>query len=349
MAYNTPNMGLVAWDQGEDPYDHHQLASNFRAIDLHDHSPGKGKRITSAGIDDNAIISSKIADNAVIPSKIPDSSIDQDKLADNSVGTEQIINGSILGEDLADGIITNAKLSPEVNPLGSIRMWYRVNGSVGLPDGWEVLDGRPWSSVPNKLGPSETNWTTGNMPDFRNRFPLGAALSDTGSGATQPPDIGQVGGSMTIDLTHSHTVNAHTHTGPSHTHSIPTQDAHIHRFITNVWDSNKNVVGSAWVHARQRGSAVPGSEGRRQAFYVPELNREERLGEDVEAPMTAESYVDGAGNILNPQPAHNHSGSTGLSGGFSTGPASPGTNDALGSAVNHRNAYVGVLFLIRVI
>jgi len=53
--------------------------------------------------------------------------------------------------------------------------------------------------------------TTFNLPDLRQRFPLGKAAS--GTGAT----LGSTGGS--ID---------HTHTGPSHTHTISASGTHTH-------------------------------------------------------------------------------------------------------------------------
>lgn len=346
MTFITANMGLTAWDLGTDPYDHSQLANNFVALDLHDHSPGKGKQIGSSGIADGSIGASELQDGSVTTAKLADQAVTQAKLANNSVGSAQIIDGSISGAEILDGSITNVELDSSINPLGTIKMWYRVTAGVSVPTGWEVCDGRAWNTVTNTLGPGGTNWTTGNMPDFRNRFPLGAALSGTGSGATQPPDIGQVGGAMTVNLQHSHTVAQHAHTVNGHTHSIPTQADHKHHFITNVYDANNNIIGQSQTDANQRRAGLS-SDQTRQALYVPDLNRYGGTADNVVAPMSKEVYIDGSGNVLGSQPAHNHSGSTGSATSTTSANGSV-TDDALG-VTDHRNAYVGVLFLIRVI
>lgn len=335
MSITTSNMGLIAWDLGTDAYDHAQLANNFVAIDAHDHTSGKGKQIPAGGLADGAITSAKIQDGAVVPAKIPDASITQAKLANNSVGSAQIIDGSITSADILDGTIVFGDLNASVVPIGQVIMWYRATPSVPVPSGWEVLDGRAWSSVTNKLGPGGTQWNTGNMPNFANRFPLGAALSGTGSGAAQPPDIGQVGGSMTIDLSHTHTVNAHSHTVNAHSHSITTEPAHNHQFFSTLWDSNGNPIGTTRYDAHQRGTAVPGATGKRQSLYVPDLNKSEYYGEDVVAPMTSDG-------------AHSHGGATGTATATTSSDAAS-TATALGTTIDHRNAHVGLLFLIRVI
>lgn len=346
----TPNMTLTAWDLGTDAYDHAALANNFVSIDAHDHSSGKGKQISAAGITDNSITAAKIVDGTITSVKLLDGIITQAKLANNSVGSPQIIDGSITGADILDGTIGNAELDPSINSIGTIRLWYRVTGSVPIPTGWEVCDGRAWSSVTNAMGPGGTQWNTGNMPDFRNRFPLGAALSGTGSNPTDPPDIGQVGGAMQYDLTHTHTVNAHSHTVNAHTHSVATQADHKHQFVTTVCDSNNNPVGTTQSDARQRGSAVPSNVGIREATYIPGLNKNQYYGEDVAAPMTKEVYIDGSGNVLGSQPAHNHGGVTGSAGSTTTSDATAtGAATGLTSTFGVRNSFVGVLYLIRVI
>jgi len=80
--------------------------------------------------------------------------------------------------------------------------------------------------------------TTFDLPDLRGRFPLGLAAAGTGS------TLGEIGGTLdpTIDLIHSHTVDAHTHdiahghadtiayaSGGAHTHSID----HNHASVTS--------------------------------------------------------------------------------------------------------------------
>lgn len=60
-----PNLGLSAWNHTLDPYDSVQLAANFAKLDEHDHTLGKGKRITTAAIEDGAITAAKIAAGAL--------------------------------------------------------------------------------------------------------------------------------------------------------------------------------------------------------------------------------------------------------------------------------------------
>ncbi len=342
MAITTSFMGLTAWDQGGDAYDHAQLAANFIVLDAHDHTTGKGKQLSGASIAAGQIGTSHLVDGSVNGAKILDGTITQAELANNSVGSAQIIDGSINTADIADGAITNAKLSASVNPLGSIRMWYRATASIPVPSGWEVCDGRAWSGVANTLGVAGVMWTTGNMPDFRNRFPLGAALSGTGSGVADPPDIGQVGGSMTINLSHSHTFSDHSHTVQSHSHSISSQAAHKHQFNTKVLDNNGTVIAESETDLMQRRNAKGTSANQLESLYVPGLNSINQTSpatsNNVLAPMTEEG-------------AHDHGGVTGPQTG-ATDPGGSGTTTGtgtLGSAADHRNAYVGVLFIMRVI
>jgi microcystin-dependent protein len=70
--------------------------------------------------------------------------------------------------------------------------------------------------------------TTFNLPDLRQRFPIGVAASGTASA------LGDEGG----DIEHTHTGGSHTHTGPSHTHTMPTHThtgpSHLHTMPTHT-------------------------------------------------------------------------------------------------------------------
>jgi hypothetical protein len=319
--YSTPNMGLTAWDLETDPYDHSELAGNFNAIDQHDHSPGKGRRVPRTGIADSAIDGTKLAINAVNPDiHIPDLSIHQPKLSKNSVGTDQIIDGAVGSAEIADSSIQYRHLSFNIIPIGTINMWYRPNANVQPPTGWEICDGRPWSSVTNAWG-----LTTGNLPDFRNRFPFGANTIN---------DIGAYGGSSSVDLSHSHSVSPHSHTISPHVHGINPDGSHKHRWITITW-SNGQPIGFAFTDAMSRGTAVPGSVGTRQALYVPDLNRSEYFGENVSAPMET------VGN-------HSHGGATTGNAPQQTSADATGTSASLGG-VSLNPPSLTVLFIIKVI
>lgn len=107
------------------------------------------------------------------------------------------------------------------------------------PSGYLLCDGAQVSRVTYKslfdvIGTAYgtgNGTTTFNVPDLRQRFPLGKAAS--GTGAT----LGDTGGA----IDHTHTGGSHTHTIPDHTHSVTgssstngdhahTVDNHTHSF-----------------------------------------------------------------------------------------------------------------------
>lgn len=323
----TPFMGLTAWDLPNDPYDHNQLANNFDAIDGHDHTTGHGIQIPTGGIANLAVSTAKIADNAVTAPKIPDASITQAKHAKPSVGTPELIDGSVTTAKIVDGAVTAAKLAADTIPIGECILWYRADASVPLPGSfWEHLDGRAWSSVTNKMAPGGVQLNTGSMPDTRNAFPLGAALSGVGSGPTTPPDIGQAGGSHTFNLSHSHAVAAHAHTVPDHVHGISGDGLHSHLFSDSF---------GGFQQGHQRTTANPIASGFRQSFYIPNLNPGASIGDDVLAPMQAVG-------------THAHGGATTGSGAFTTSFDATTTDAQLSASTDHRPKFVGFLILCRV-
>lgn len=319
MATTTTNMGLKAWDLGTDPYSHSDLAGNMAAIDVHDHTSGKGVQIPTAGIANNAVTSAKIADGTIVTADLADNSVTSAKIVDGAIATADIANGAITAAKIAAGTITADKLSSGVVLKGQVIAWYRVDPGVSLPASYEVCDGRAWSGVTNTLGPGDTNWTSGNMPDLRNKFILGAAISGTGSGTSTPPVIGGTGGSHTSDLSHTHTVASHTHTGPSHTHTGP---SHSHTFASGKI-----------LHSRQTKTLVEntptGDDSELQTAYLAGFNTG---GGDAAATMDASG-----------------TGSTGAAGTGATGAASPATDSQLSATTDIRPAYVGLLYVMKVL
>lgn len=325
----TPNMGLTAWDLGADTYDHAQLAANFSQIDLHDHTSGKGRQIPTDGISNNAVTSGKIAGNAVLPNThIPTDSIDQSRLAVDSVGNSELQDNSVMTANVVDGQITLPKLDPNILPVGFVAMWYRADPSVLPPTGWEVMDGRAWSTITNKLGAGGTQWNTGNIPNMANKFPLGSALSGTGTGPSQPPGIGSSGGAHERDLSHTHTSNAHSHVVDAHAHSVSADGSHNHRFVANTQ------AGASLRDLFSRDVGVPKIDGSRQALYIQEHNRDSFAGSDVAAPMETVA-------------SHSHGGSTGSS-GPGTNSAASTINTGLTGTQDLRPAHIGVLFIMKV-
>lgn len=326
----TSHMGLTAWDLGEDFFEGSDMANNWKAIDQHDHTLGKGQQIPSSGLRDGAVTESKLADNSVTPAKIPNGSLTGAEIAPDTIDGSHLKPNSVGGSELQDGAVGSSKIDPNFLPVGSVIAWYRPNGSISPPTGWEVCDGRNWSGISNSWGV-----TTGTIPDLRNRFILGAALSGIGSSPADPPDIGQVGGSQTRDFAHVHAVNAHSHTVNSHTHSIVTDGAHRHRFEAEQWDANGHPTGvPGLVDGHQRGTAVPGAAGVRQSFYIPGVNVGQFYGEDVAAPM--ETVV-----------GHDHSGATGGA-TAATNSVAGATGNALADDMDMRPQFVGLLYIMKV-
>lgn len=325
----TPNMGLTAWDQPDDNYDHTQLATNFSDIDDHDHSLGKGKQIPSGGLANDAVTGDKLADNAVNPVvHIPASSIPQSRLGIDSVGNPQLQDDSVGPNELQDGAVTADKLDPSIQPIGQVMLWYRADSAVLPPNGWEVMDGRAWSTIPNSLGAGGTQWNTGNIPNMINKFPLGAALAGTGITPDLPPDIGAAGGSQTRDLSHTHTTNAHSHTVDAHAHGISADGGHAHRF------TGLGPGGPILADLFSRDVGVPKADGTRQALYLQGHNQNSFVGSDVALPM----------EVVN---NHTHTGSTGSS-SAGTNAATVSVNNGLTGSTDLRPAYVGLLFLMKV-
>lgn len=110
-------------------------------------------------------------------------------------------------------------------PTGGILMY----GASSAPSGYLLCDGSAvsrstyaalFSAIGTTYG-SGNGSTTFNVPDFRQRFPMGLAVSGTGS------TLGGNGGSVDhvhAGPSHTHTIAAHTHTVPAHSHSVPHGD-----------------------------------------------------------------------------------------------------------------------------
>jgi microcystin-dependent protein len=102
-------------------------------------------------------------------------------------------------------------------PIGALMQW----GSASPPERWLICDGSAVSRTTYQslfailhttYGAGDLS-TTFNLPDLRQRFPLGTAAS--GTGAT----LGATGGA----IDHDHTLGAHTHSinsDGSHNHSV---------------------------------------------------------------------------------------------------------------------------------
>jgi hypothetical protein len=303
----TLNMGLTAWDQGDDPYDHGQLANNFQKIDTHDHASGNGTQIPSGGLKDRSVTTTKIALQAVTGAELSDNSVSNAKLQNNSVDDDKLATDAVTTDKIADNAVTADKIDPTFLPVGTVLMWGLTDALPG--GGWEIMDGRPWSSIPNAMG-----YTTGNIPDMTNRFPLGAALSGTGTGTTTPPVRNATGGSHSTDLSHTHAVSAHTH-------SIANGGLHNHLFI-----NGNGELQDLHLHPVATPTAMT-ALGTKVAAFVG--------GYLIEPDSTGIYDV-----VMETTGSHNHGGATGSAGG--------GNTDSQLTTLDKRPRFTGLLFVMRV-
>lgn len=101
-------------------------------------------------------------------------------------------------------------------PIGAGMLWYTATA----PAGYLICDGTAISRADyaKLFAIIGTNYGTGNgsttfnLPDLRQRFPIGKAASGTGS------SLAGTGG----EIDHSHTSAAHTHSVPAHYHGMGT-------------------------------------------------------------------------------------------------------------------------------
>lgn len=129
-----------------------------------------------------------------------------------------------------------AVATPAEVPVGGIIMY----GGAVAPTGWLLCDGTAVNRVTYAalfaildaaglpFGPGD-GATTFNVPDFRQRFPMGVAASGVGNA------LGDTAGA----IDHVHTGPSHTHTVSAHTHTM----VHTHTVPRNGW-GGVQVVGA---------------------------------------------------------------------------------------------------------
>lgn len=106
----TANMSLTRWTNGTDVFDYNQLHENFRLIDEHDHSDGKGVKIPNEGlvntVGSEAVDTNVIRDGAITGDKIAVGTINSSVLGSNSIQKSNLdfsnINSLITPDDLPD-------------------------------------------------------------------------------------------------------------------------------------------------------------------------------------------------------------------------------------------------------
>lgn len=246
MSIVLPNLGLIAWDDETDEFEHSVLADNFVSIDNHDHegglsegleppegpeselpagahwtSLGLGKPIGTRAINPGAIWRYLIALNAVGHLQIGPQEVWSRNIKDLNVENKHVANEAIDNRTIEEHTITIDKLDPNILTLGSIILWYKWSVGAKPGDLWAVMDGTVWSDIPNDMGLTE-----GRIPDTREKFIRGSEESKS--------DGKETGGNPSVNLTHTHTLSSarleHTHVISGHTHGIAGAGFHNHTF-----------------------------------------------------------------------------------------------------------------------
>lgn len=189
-------------------------------------------------------------------------------------------------------------------------------GSV-LPDGFywcraetksRTTDARLFSIIGTAYGAGDGS-TTFTLPNLQQRFPLGKAVSGTGSA------LGNSGGA----IDHTHTTPSHTHTGPAHVHAVSLNSAAEGAHAHSVNGTSQN--GGSHTHDIDfaGGSGAAGHTGtslRHDIVLGSQMTTEPNHNHTVSINSDTESD-------------HSHvvSGNTSSSGTANTGGAAPTTND----------------------
>lgn len=161
-------------------------------------------------------------------------------IKDLALTTAKYEDKSVTNAKLADGVITADKMaSGVVSSLGDIKLWWRPNEATSLPEGgWAIAEGQ-------SLIESQHDFPGGGtiiLPNLIERFIRGSNLASLGS----------TGGVSSVNLAHSHGVNAHTHHVGSHDHGIELESGF--GASTNLKIS-QDLSGNAWVHSDDHNNA----------------------------------------------------------------------------------------------
>lgn len=211
-------------------------------------------------------------------------------------------------------------LKNNLNPPGVVLAY----GGTAAPTGYLLCDGTAVSrttyatlfSILSTTYGVGNGTTTFNLPDLRQRLPLGKAASGTGS------TLGGAGGSKdAAAISHAHTVNSHSHGGGTgghsvdHAHGTGDGGGHTH----TVAGSSGFIVG---FRTDSGANGIVGGSPERMTFTT----------------------IDAVGN-------HNHGNTGGVTANHthSVGAESPGTN-TIGSAGTDLNLppYLTLNFIIKV-
>lgn len=161
----------------------------------------------------SAVTTPKIADDAVTTPKIAGAAVTEIKIATDAVSATKIAANAVTTAKILDGNVTLAKLSAAlqatidaIDPADAIIM---IGGSTA-PAGWGLCDGSAvsratYAATFARIGTAHgvgDGSTTFNVPDMRNRFPVGKGP------LTWSDAVAESGGSKDAALVyHNHSAN----------------------------------------------------------------------------------------------------------------------------------------------
>jgi hypothetical protein len=347
MAIPSPNMNLTIWNDNDDFYEHAQLAANFTILDTHDHSANRGVQINTPGIANSAITTALLANSAVTNAILAVNAVATSNIQSNAVTGAEIAPQTVTAGNVANNTITYGQLDKNIVPLGTVTLWWRQPGSTAIPGGnWEIMDGRPWNQISNTMGTNGASLTSGNIPDMRGAFPLGADVN----GAVAPA-IGAIGGSSTASLAHYHNVVAHAHTVPPHTHGINSDGSHAHTWAggLEVWTrTNAFDIGLLMEAVNPYGSPIGTYANKNYTTYIKNLTSNNSYLQNIElgANGTIDTWYD-APLPMDIAGLHAHTGLTQQSYTLTTGNTTGSTDTQLGN-ISTVPEYVSLLCIMRV-
>jgi len=204
----------------------------------------------------------------------------------DSITTEKIVDGTIQAGDLAPDAV------PPGVPIGSVISWWRPDAGTPLPsDEWAIANGSVVTDPESPLYGKA-------LPNLTDRFVMGVTAGN----------IGTTGGSNTLNLSHSHTVNDHNHLVPSHSHGNGDLRASVG-------------IEHDQVYVKRYGPGFQASDST--------STTNTRVNTHV---LDSSADVEGSTDAWSDW----------------TGGSQPGTNAQLSSATDNRPQYVGLIFLVRI-
>lgn len=170
-----PKMGLVVWDSINDYFSHVQLKSNFEAIDVHNHTEGKGVQIPAGGLAEQSVEFKNLASN-VVPAVTAEVSktVPKDYGIVTALPTGTIIKGSFCTFKAATGIYWRLVYSEEAT-----YPWAKIGGPP-LREFIEASQSTASTSYVDltTVGPSITTPTAGEWRATINNMQWGSTTNE---------------------------------------------------------------------------------------------------------------------------------------------------------------------------